>query len=158
MNLEDPTDTENLPLSGYLTYQLNVLSNLLNKQSERFLKKQHGISIPDWRVLLLLVQAGPMSIRDLSSLSKTDKALISRVVSRLITSGFVIRKTNTYDARLVQVSITEEGMAVFNSVLPHAATRQQVLQNILEPDELAVLDRALDKLTRFVEEKGDDLF
>ena len=158
MNLEDDTFAEDLPLSKYLTYRLNVLSNLLNKQTERFLKKQHGIAIPDWRVLLLLVHAGPMSIRDLASLSKTDKALVSRVVSRLIKLGFVIREADTYDARLVQVSITEQGETLFNNILPQAAIRQQILQSILDPEELDVLDRALGKLTQFAEEKGDELF
>lgn len=158
MTLEDPSYKKDIPLDEFLTYRFNVLSNILNKQSERFLKKHHGIAIPDWRVLFLLVQGGPMSIRDLASLSKTDKALVSRVVSRLIERGLAARKTNSYDARLVQVSITDEGMKVFNTVLPHAATRQQVLLGILEPEELEVLDRALSKLTQFAEEKGDDLF
>lgn len=158
MNLEEQPYTEDLPLSQFLTYRLNVLSNLLNKQSERYLKKGYGISIPDWRVLLLLVQGGPMSIRDLASLSKADKALVSRVVTRLIESGLVSKESDTYDARLVQISITEKGLGIFNGVLPHAATRQRILQGILEPDELDVLDRALDKLTKFAEEKGDDLF
>lgn len=158
MTLEDQSYKKNIPLDEFLTYRFNVLSNILNKQSERFLKKHHGIAIPDWRVLLLLVQGGPMSIRDLASLSKTDKALVSRVVSRLIKTGLAARKTNSYDARLVQVSITDEGMKVFNAVLPHASTRQQVLLDILEPEEQEVLGRALSKLIQFAEEKGDDLF
>ena len=99
-----------------------------------------------------------MSIRDLASLSKADKALVSRVVSRLIESGLVSKESDTYDARLVQISITEKGLGIFNGVLPHAATRQGILQGILDPDEVAVLDRALDNLTQFAEEKGDDLF
>lgn len=158
MTLEDENHAEDIPLDEFLTYRFNVLSNILNKQSERFLKKHHGIAIPDWRVLLLLEQGGPMSIRDLASLSKADKALVSRVVSRLIKAGLLNGKKNTYDARLVQVSITDEGRKVYNTVLPNAATRQQVLMGILEPDELDVLDRALSKLTEFAEEKGDDLF
>jgi len=158
MTLEDQSNPDVIPLDDFLTYRLNVLSNLLNKQTVRFLKDEHGIAIPDWRVLLLLVQSGPMSIRDLASLSRADKALISRVVSRLIDLGLVVRKTNDYDARLVQVSITEKGRDVFNNIQPRARVRQQVLRSILEPDELEVLDRALTKLTDFVDEKGDDLF
>ncbi|PWQ99406.1 MarR family winged helix-turn-helix transcriptional regulator [Leucothrix pacifica] len=158
MTLEDQSNPDVIPLDDFLTYRLNVLSNLLNKQTVRFLKDEHGIAIPDWRVLLLLVQGGPMSIRDLASLSRADKALISRVVSRLIDLGLVVRKTNDYDARLVQVSITEKGRDVFNNIQPRARVRQQVLRSILEPDELEVLDRALTKLTDFVDEKGDDLF
>lgn len=158
MNPEKYIYPEDLPLDKFLTYRVNVLSNLLNKQTERFLKKEHGIAIPDWRVLFLLAKAGPMSVRDLAVLSKTDKALVSRVVSRLIKLDLVHRKSNDYDARQVQVSITAAGVEVYNQILPHAAERQRILLSTLETDEVEALDRILDKLTDFAEEKGNDLF
>lgn len=158
MKSDMQSHTFDIPLGDFLTYRINVLSNLLNRQSERFLKQNHGIAIPDWRILFLLATGGPMSVRDLSGMARMDKALVSRVVSRLTEAGFVAREANHYDGRLVEVSITETGMSVYNAVLPHAATRQSVLLGTLDPDELDVLERALDKLTEFVEEKGDDLF
>ncbi|PID45534.1 MAG: hypothetical protein CSB47_08420 [Proteobacteria bacterium] len=147
-----------LPLEEFLTYRVNVLSNLLNRRSERFLRRNYGISIPDWRVLVLLANHGPMFVRDLAGMSRTDKAQVSRVVNRLAALGLVNSEADPYDARLVEVSITKVGMDLFNNILPKAIVRQSALLAVLEPDEWQVLDRVLEKLTEFAEEEGGASF
>jgi len=158
MNEANLSAPEDLPLGEFLTYRLNILSNLLNRQTERFLQRHHGIAIPDWRVLFLLARGGSMSVRELSALSKMDRALVSRVTKRLAQAGLISSKISSVDARLVELSISGSGLDLYHQILPHALTRQQVLQSVLGEQKLADLNLAVDQLTQFAEEKGDDLF
>jgi DNA-binding MarR family transcriptional regulator len=59
------------------------------------------------------------------------------------------------DARSIDLSLTESGLALFRKVLPHAIARNQELLNVLSADEQRQLFNALQKLTLHAKEIWD---
>ena len=139
-------NVETLPLEQFMTYRLNVLSNMLNRQMERFLKPQFDISLPDWRVLAHLGRFQAMSVRELSAYSQMDKALVSRAVARLVKKGLVSSKPDPNDGRLVVLALTKSGQKMFKTIMPLVRQRQQRLYACIDHKSQAAFDQALDAL------------
>ena len=65
---------------------LNIFSRLPNvyaasrTQGRKFLNLAGGLSIVEWRTLWDLVEAGPMTIRDLAAIQRADHSLLSRAL------------------------------------------------------------------------------
>ena len=147
--MESPdNNVEELHLEQFLTYRLNVLSNMLNRQMERFYKQRFGVSLPDWRVLANLGRFQDMSVRDLAAHSQMDKALVSRTVARLVKRGLVTSRPDASDGRLVALSLTTAGQAMYEAIIPLARKRQQRLMNCLDSYEQQAINSALDKLIK----------
>jgi len=143
-----------LSIEQFLTYRLNVLSNMLNRQMERFLKHQFNIALPDWRVVAILGRFRDVrSIRDVAARSRMDKALVSRAVARLIQRGLINSRPDPKDGRLVVLSLTAAGHTLYEAIMPQARKRQLDLLSGLDPQERAALEKALDKLIGLVSEK-----
>lgn len=145
---EDQTE---LHLEQFLTYKLNVLSNMINRQTERFLADNFAISLPEWRVLANLGRFADLSVRDVASLSEMDKALVSRAVAKLVKRGFVNSQPHANDGRLVVLSLTTAGLEQYNQILPKARKRQERLYCVLDLQEREAIDSILQKLTRFLQ-------
>ena len=137
---------DELRLEQFITYRLTALSNMLNRQMERFLNQRFDISLPDWRVLANLGHFQDMSVRDLAARSRMDKALVSRAVARLVKRGFVSSRPDTRDGRLVVLALTESGREMYEAIMPLARKRQRRLLECLNDKERTTFEQALDKL------------
>jgi DNA-binding MarR family transcriptional regulator len=147
---------DNKPLEDSISFRLNVLTSILNRHSERYLKKNYGIAIPDWRVIAILAGGGRMSVRELSSLSKMDKAMVSRVVKRLISNGCILSEPDPADGRLLILSIAAKGQDLFQRINPVFIDRDERLMAILQDD--SEFGGSLDKLIAHVEENSDRFY
>jgi len=143
--------TDQIQLERFFTYRLNLLSNMLNRQAERFLNQKFGISLPDWRLIAILGRFQEMSVRDLSAFSQMDKALVSRTAARLVKRDLVSSQPHPTDRRLVLLSLTPAGQQMHQAIIPLARARQQKLHDCLPAEEWRVLDQALNKLIGFAE-------
>lgn len=82
------------------------------------------VTIPQHRVLLLLVTQGPQSIGELAAHLGVNPSNASRQCDRLQRLDLVRRTRSTQDARVVRVEPTETGRRVVEEV---AASRRQEL-------------------------------
>ena len=153
-NLTKPVseNTEGVHLEDFITFRLNVLSNMMNRQIGRMLNQQFDISLPDWRVLAILGRFRNMSVRDVASRSQMDKALVSRSVARLVKRGLAISQAEANDGRLVALSLTVAGKAMYEAIIPIALKRQQHFSDCLTQEEQLAFDRAIDKLMRVIDD------
>lgn len=149
----DTETTESLQLSEFLTYKISTLSNMLSREGERYLKNNYGIAIPDYRILMTLATLGEMSVREIASHSKMDKALISRVVNRLVKNKMVNSKPDPNDGRLVLLSTTKKGWDLYEELQPYAQNRQRSLLAVMEEGERQNFIKSLDKLILHMEQK-----
>ena len=83
-----------------------------------------------------------MQIRDrmLDRMSDT-----SRVVDRMLIKELVIKKTNTSDKRLVDITITEKGLRILEQLNGRNADLDNIMGS-LSDDEAKMLNHLLDKL------------
>ncbi|NOX74675.1 MAG: MarR family transcriptional regulator, partial [Alphaproteobacteria bacterium] len=121
---------ESLPLSEFqleqfLPYQMAVLSNRVSDEFSKMYRDRFGISVSEWRVVAHLYQAEKVSIREVYQQVQIDKSKASRAAARLEKSGYVSKKINPGDRRLVELSLTEKGRAMHDEIGPMGVAFQQ---------------------------------
>lgn len=77
-----------------------------------------GLSMPRWRVLLLLHQSGELSQKELAQRLRMDPGALTRQLKTIEQQGWVVRQHDPADNRLTNVALTDAGCAVVSSLLP----------------------------------------
>jgi len=85
---------------------------------------------------------------DLASKAFSSRSAISRRVDRMVEEGLVGRKSSDSDGRGVVVRLTAAGMARLVEAVPvHLKGVSKLFLERLDDQDLAVLERALDKVS-----------
>ena len=133
-------------LEQFLTYRLHVLNKLSERGiSERYMAKL-DVTLPEARVIASVGSFGPFSIMDLARHANLDKRQASRAAEALIRQGLVQREASADDGRVVLVSLTAEGRALYRKVMPIARKWNTDLFDCLDDREKVALSEALDKV------------
>ncbi len=132
-------------LEYFTPYRLTVAAQLLSEQLAHQYRTQFGISVPEWRVLVHLTHSGNASVRDIEARVAMEKSKVSRAASRLETAGYIIKRVNENDRRLVQLSLTKKGDELMKRLLPLAREFQKALEAKLG-DSFAGLEAGLQQL------------
>lgn len=107
-------------LDEFLPYQLAVLSERTSREFSALYRDRFGISIPEWRVVAHLSQAGTVSVREIHARVAMDKSKVSRAAARLEAAGYVSKTADPRDGRLVALSLTDKGRAMVGELAPLA--------------------------------------
>lgn len=78
----------------------------------RPLLEVHGLTYPQYLVLLALWEQAPLRVSDLADRTDLDSGTLSPLLRRLETAGLVAKSRSTLDGRVVQVDLTERGRAL----------------------------------------------
>jgi DNA-binding MarR family transcriptional regulator len=150
-----PSEPEDkaIDLNSYLTFRLSRVQAKLNAHGARFLKKVAGLTLAQWRIIVLLSLEGETTSSALSRLAGIDKGLLSRKLKTLVDQGLVRTLPHSDDGRVLMLSLTDAGKRVFEKTLPHSLARQEWLRSQLDAQELQVFYQALDKLEAAVDAK-----
>ena len=106
-----------------------------------------------WEVVQGFRQVGDASMgldqATLAGLIAYDRSTIGGVVDRLVQKGFVRRRTSTRDRRAREVHLTDQGLALFQDVLPLVEHMQDEMLEMLTGEErsafLSLARKALGK-------------
>jgi len=139
-------------LSTFLPYQLAFLSERVSGELSVEYGRSHGLSMPEWRVLVHLQRVGTASVRDIQGYTNLEKSRVSRVVVRLIQKGWVFKDVGKEDSRLVEIGLTELGTETIESVLPMAAQFEEKLLKGLSKAQLKQFFEVVDHLHKALEE------
>jgi len=129
-----------------ISYQLSRTASLMSRGAALRYRREFGVSLGEWRALALLAAKSPQSVMELTRAAGLDKAQMSRVTTSLIESGLVLREASPLGGRAVALSLSPTGLEIYAGLIAAAAERDRAFRAALEPDELAVLERALAKL------------
>lgn len=108
-----------------------------------------GLSVGDFEVLARLDQApdSEMRARDLAAAIGWDKARLSKHVTRMAGRGLVERRETADDGRGQIVALTPRAEHVMGAAVPnHVAAVRRYFFDLIEPDELDVLERVLERV------------
>ncbi|OLF14960.1 MarR family transcriptional regulator [Actinophytocola xanthii] len=78
----------------------------------RPLLEPHGLTHPQYLVLLALWQSSPRSVRDLAETLRHEPATLSPMLKRLEALGYLTRRRDATDERQLAVELTEAGRAL----------------------------------------------
>ena len=112
----------------------------------RFLKAQADLTVPQYNVLRILRGSHPTRLTS----SEVGERMIARdpdvtrLVDRLVTRRVVARVRSRQDRRVVEVDITEAGLAVLGELDVHVTKMPKALLGHLGPKRLRQLADLLD--------------
>lgn len=125
---------EQFDLLTFLPYQLAVAASRVSRDFAERYRREFGLSIPEWRVLAHLSQAGSVSVREIHARVDMDKSKVSRAAARLEAAGWIAKRPHQTDGRLVDLTLTEAGRDLVARILPEARAFQADLEARLGPD------------------------
>lgn len=149
-------DDDALELDRFLPYRLAVLAHTVSGALSTIYRDRFDLTIPEWRVLANLGRSAPSSSNRLAERGSMDKAKVSRAVARLTAAGLVTRETDPRDNRLIVLTLSEAGRAVYERIAPLALAWEADLLAVLSEAERASLDAALAKLQARAEALKDE--
>ncbi|MEM6618178.1 MAG: MarR family winged helix-turn-helix transcriptional regulator [Pseudomonadota bacterium] len=118
-----------LQLDRFLPYQLAVLANRVSREFSAVYAEKYGITVPEWRVLVHIWSAGPVSVREVHARVDMDKSKVSRAAARLQVAGYLTKDPDARDRRLVTLALTEQGQHVMDDLIPRAAAFEEELMD-----------------------------
>ena len=146
-----------IKLESFLPYRLSVLANLTSSAIAADYEKRFGLSIPEWRVIAVLMRYPGLSAREVAEKSRMDAVAVSRAVNRLLRAGRLRRAVAIDDRRRSILQVSAAGTAVYRSVAPFALEFERALLGALSPHDRATLNRLLNELTSRAEALALDL-
>ena len=84
-----------------------VMRSFLKNQTTKFY--QLKVTIPQFAILNFLNTKGDHKMTDMAKFMNVSTAAITGIIDRLAKSGYVVRKHDPDDRRIVQVKITPKG-------------------------------------------------
>jgi DNA-binding MarR family transcriptional regulator len=132
----------------------NRLRPVLLKLNRGLRRELHSLGVTGGQVsLLAVIKASPgIGVRELARLEGMSSPGMTKYVARLEAAGLV-RRTESSDRRRVGLELTDEAQRVLRSVRSRRTAWLAARLEGLTPDELAILDAAVEPLTRLVEER-----
>jgi DNA-binding MarR family transcriptional regulator len=146
-------DTSKWEIKDFLTFRINLLYRLLDRQLKKMLAVHHDLSIAEWRVLGQLATNSPTTVRGISARTYMAKSQISRAAAALVHTGYALRSKDSDDERSAVFAITKSGKKKYEIVMRMNRERQRCLIAQLEPNERRVMFDAVGRLIRYV--RGD---
>lgn len=133
-------------LACFLPYQLSLTSNAVSGRIAQEYRSRFGLSVPEWRVMAVLGDAGPLTQRDLTERTLMDKVAVNRACRGLEDRGLALRRPNEQDGRSHLLALTGEGIAVHDQIMPLATELERRLFGAFDKDELSRLRSMLERI------------
>src|SRR5688572_5010075 len=92
----------------------------------------HDLTARQYAVLATLAHADGMSQSQLVDATGIDRSTMADIVRRMLKKGIVERKRDKNDARAYEVTITEEGVLLFQTVAPIIQRIENKLLSVLK--------------------------
>jgi DNA-binding MarR family transcriptional regulator len=135
---------------GELTSRLRMVVARLSRRLRR--ESNEGATPSQLAALATIERHGPITLGDLAGHERVRPPTMTRIVAGLEDTELVRREIDPTDRRVARVTITPAG----SRLLARSRTRKDAflasLLEHLDPDELAVVERAVPILERLIEE------
>jgi DNA-binding MarR family transcriptional regulator len=131
-----------LELETFLPYRLAVLASLTT-QALAVVYASHGLSQSEWLILGAVAERPQTSAKAIGATFHMQKAKISRAVSALLRRNLVSSTPHRGDRRLIELSLTPQGEALYRRCAEAAARFAKELEDALVPADRDALLRGL---------------
>jgi len=138
--------SDSFSLERMFTHRLHTLSKLTDRLTQGAYLNDAGIALSEGRCLSAIGSFTPLSVKDLAFRANLDKGQASRAAQSLVDQGLVRKAASATDGRGVVLTLTPEGEAAWQRLMPVIARRNDEIVACLSASERAQLDRLLDRL------------
>ncbi len=109
-----------LRLQDYLPYRLSVAANAVSQLIARSYEEKFGLKIPEWRLLAVLADEGPLTQQMLCGRTIMDKVTVMRAARGLLRRGAIKRMPHDRDGRSHRLLLTKTGQQLYARIVPLA--------------------------------------
>jgi len=106
----------------------------------------NGVTEQQWRVIRALVEAEAMDAGQLARAVNLRMPSLSRIIRDLDERGIISKARSPTDRRLVNVTLTDDGRALFEAIAPRQEKRYKAIEERVGPAFYRSLMADLDKL------------
>ncbi|MEQ8659052.1 MAG: MarR family transcriptional regulator [Hyphomicrobiales bacterium] len=149
-----------MKLETYFPYLLAATAEGFSRKLVEVYGRTYGLSREEWRLLLLLADAGELSSLELAKRTTLDKVQVSRAAQKLEDKGLISRSVPASDRRLRVYTCSDAGHALFSEVFPSVQTQADAILSKMSAQDKANLETGLRALAAAVaahtEQMGQD--
>ena len=139
-------DKEAFLLDNQLCFRLYTASRLLS-QAYRPLLSEHGLTYPQYLVLLALWEKDAQPVNDIAKRLFLETNTVTPLLQRMEKEGVLLRTRGKKDARQMIVSLTSKGKELQDKLADVPATiGNAALCNSVTPESVPELFRMLDDI------------
>jgi len=144
-----------LRLDGYLPYRLSVASNAVSRLIARAYEDRFGLTIPQWRLIAVLAEKGPLTQQAIGACTVMDKVTVSRATQGLVKRRLVQRAPHDVDGRSHRLALSRTGERLYAEISPVALKYEARLLQHFDPEAIASLKQCLQQLERAAEDLAE---
>ena len=144
-----------LRLDAYLPYRLSVASNAVSRLIARAYEDRFGLTIPQWRLIAVLAEDGPLTQQAIGARTVMDKVTVSRATQGLVKRRLVQRAPHDDDGRSHHLALSKAGVRLYSEVSPVALEYETQLLRHFDPAAIENLKQFLLHLERTAGELSD---
>jgi DNA-binding MarR family transcriptional regulator len=135
-----------LTLQHYLPYRLSVAANAVSRLIALAYEEKFGLTIPQWRLIAVLAEEGPLTQQELCGRTIMDKVTVTRAGQGLLRRRLIKRLPNSTDGRSHRLLLTQAGDALYEEVVPLALEYETKLLVGLAAHDVEKLEQQLRQL------------
>ena len=143
---DSPAVVDKLVLQEFIPYKLAVVANRVSQSIGSLFEQQHGLLIPEWRILMTLHSYGPLAPNEVVEYTSMDKGRVSRAQRRLVELGLIAASNDPRDGRRLVLFLTRTGVKMCGAIIPRARQTEAWFLSVLTPTERRALDKILSRL------------
>ncbi|BDH61813.1 hypothetical protein MTP04_19430 [Lysinibacillus sp. PLM2] len=116
--------------------------------------EEHGVTIPQIRVIADVYAHNTVSIKQLSQNLKMTQSTVSDIVDRLIAKEFLVKSPNKKDKRLVDITLSSKLVEQIDESISELTSQSLIgIINLLSPSEQEIVEKGMKLLVSAVKEK-----
>jgi DNA-binding MarR family transcriptional regulator len=146
-----------LRLQDYLPYRLSVASNAVSQLIARSYEEKFALKIPQWRLLAVLAEEGPLTQQMLCGRTIMDKVAVLRAAQALLRRRLIKRLPNDRDGRSHRLLLTKSGARLYARIVPLALKYEAELLAGIEKHDIDRLEQLLRQLERAATAKSAEV-
>jgi len=148
MNKNDPSPREE-SMGAAMAIAYNLMKN---KHQRAIISKGFEITMEQFAVLEVLVFHGDMNMSSLANRTWKHNANITRIVDKLEKRKLLLRKAIQGDRRAHLISVTNQGVRVFENVIPVLIETNKQINSCLTDKEELIVRSAMKKIIKHLSE------
>lgn len=146
-------DTKSFDLKDFFPYQVRVFYRAVSQSIAEVYTETHGLTVYQWRVMVVLGNRQPLSASEVVDYSSLDKVQVSRAIKGLLGRDFIERRVDSVDKRKVNLLLTDEGTRVLEELVPLVLKREAEILEGLSSDEKKILQSLMSRVLTNAEKR-----
>ncbi len=138
-------------LRAFFPYLVRVFYRSVSDSVAAIYATQYGLSVSEWRTMVVLGPRQAMSAGEIVEQSSMDKVNVSRAISGLRKRGFLKRDIDGEDRRRAVLRLTDKGAEAFDRLVPQVLQLESDLLSGLSSEERTTLLNLMEKVRKNAE-------